>query len=153
MRIKDFIYIFLNHYGEEILSNLANYNSDSFDIKTEKLHFEENKSKINEFLIKYRRSKSSGCNNPKCIEIFGKEFLNRPQEFSAWRGDLDFRRNTPAKSVMMIGEAAGPAISTCINVPYGLSNLHINDKGVMENEKTIEMFEDFKKTRNRTLFG
>ena len=67
MRIKDFINIFLNHYGEEILSNLTNYNSESFKNKIEKLHFEENKTKINAFLIKYQRSKSSGCKNPKCM--------------------------------------------------------------------------------------
>jgi len=79
MRIKDFINIFLNHYGEEILSNLTNYNSESFNNKIEKLHFEENKTKINAFLIKYQRSKSSGCKNnhyfEKYLEISSKNIL------------------------------------------------------------------------------
>ncbi len=47
---------------------------------------------------------------------------------------------------MTIGEAAGPAISTIINIPYGLGNLYINEEGVMENENTLNLFEDLKTT-------
>lgn len=136
----------MNYYGEVILSNLTNYNLQNFDFKSDKLYFEEEKKAINEFIIKYRRSKRNGCQNPKCFKAFGKDFLIRPQEFSAWLGYLDFKDNNPAKSIMMIGEAAGPAISTSINIPYGLGNLYINEEGVMENENTLNLFEDLKTT-------
>lgn len=63
-------------------------------------------------------------------------FMNRPMEFPGFIS-LDFNKKH-VKDIMIIGEAAGPTISTSINFTYGLSNIDISNGGEMLTEKSFQ---------------
>ena len=61
---------------------------------------------------------------------------------------LNFSDRKRAKLIMCVGEAAGPNISTHINLAYGLVNFNLKEDGSWDNEKNIHIFDSLEQSVN-----
>lgn len=143
-RLKNYLGLLNDMYGKNITSNMTEYKNNKLFLK--------NAIELNKAMFAYDRIiKMEGCKgnfedekNSSCLNKYEKkgiDFFNRPMEFPGWLGNLDFNNDNPAKKLMIIGEAAGPANKTHVNISFGLGNLYINDKGNLNNPKTNKLFD------------
>jgi len=116
-----------------------------FDTEKETVKFIKAKVAINKFLIEFKRNKYEGCKRPECIQAFGKDFQERPMEFPGGNVTLNFKGGKRAALIMVVGEAAGPDISTHLNLAYGLVNLHIRNDGRWAEKENNQIFEQLEK--------
>ncbi len=116
-----------------------------FDIEKETVKFIKDKVAINKFLIEFKRNINEGCKRPECIQAFGKGFQERPMEIPGGNVTLNFKGGEIAALIMVVGEAAGPGISTHLNLAYGLVNLHIRNDGRWAEKENNQIFEQLEK--------
>lgn len=140
-RLEEYRNLLNSMYGKNLVSNLITLKNRSLIMR--KPH------ELIKSVLSYDREveESRGCkgkiNNNLCSDIYETNkfnFIDRPMEFPSWREGLNFNNKSPAKKLMIIGEAAGPSIKTHINICFGLSNLFIDEKGNLNNADTDSLF-------------
>ena len=136
-RITKYEKLLREKYGSRVFDALfrVNYENDT-------VSFIKDKIALNKFIIEYKRN-NEGCKNLNCKFFFDKKnllFSERPMEIPGYLKTLNFKDEDRAALIMMIGAAAGPTISTHLNLSYGLLNLNINDDGSWDEEKNKQIF-------------
>lgn len=140
-RLEEYENLLNNMYGKRLVSNLTERKNNSLIMK--KPH------ELIKIILSYNRKveENKGCkgtnDNNLCSDIYETNkinFIDRPMEFPSWHEGLTFNKKTPAKKLMIIGEAAGPTIITHINICFGLSNLYIDEEGDLNNADTDSLF-------------
>jgi len=140
LRIKNYETLLKEIYGSRVIEAFFN-----IDHKNNTISLMKDKVAINNFLIEYKRD-DDGCKNLKCKELFKELFIERPMEIPGSLKPLNFNDEDRSALIMMVGEAAGPAISTHLNLTYGLLNLNINDDGSWDKGKNDQIFSQLGKT-------
>ena len=87
---------------------------------------------------KYRRKKGEGC--VTCQSIYRTpDFLRRILEFPGWIGDLNFTETSPAKEIMIIGEAP-TILKDHINIAFGLGLYPIEKDGNLNTDRLKQIY-------------
>jgi len=139
-RIIKFEALLKRYYSPRLVNLLLH-----FDFEKENVKFIKDKVAINKFLIEFKRNINEGCKRPECIQVFGKGFQERPMEIPGGNVTLNFKGGERAALIMVVGEAAGPGISTHLNLAYGLVNLHIRNDGRWAEKENNQIFEQLEK--------
>ena len=142
-RITKYETLLRQKYGSRVFDALFRVNYENNTLSSIK-----DKIALNKFIIEYKRN-NEGCKNPKCKNLFNKKnllFSERPMEIPGSLKTLNFNDEDRSTLIMMVGEAAGPTISTHLNLSYGLLNLYINDDGSWDKEKNDQIFSQLEKT-------
>jgi len=141
-RITKYEKLLREKYGSRVFDALfrVNYENNT-------LSFIKDKIALNKFIIEYKR-KNEGCKNKNCKSVFNDLFYERPMEIPGSIKPLDFTIGTRARLFMVVGEAAGPDISTNLNLIYGFINLNLNDDGTWNEAKNDNIFSQLKETVN-----
>lgn len=136
-RITKYEKLLREKYGSRVFDALFRV-----DYENNTVSFIKDKIALNKFIIEYKRN-NEGCKNLNCKNFFDKKnllFSERPMEVPGFLKTINFNDEDRTALIMMIGEAAGPTISTHLNLSYGLLNLYINDDGSWNEEKNKQIF-------------
>lgn len=133
-RITKYEKLLREKYGSRVFDALFSVNYEN-----NTLSFIKDKIALNKFLIEYKRN-NEGCKNPKCKNVFNVLFNERPMEIPGCIKPLDFNIGKKSNLIMVVGEAAGPNISTNLNLTYGLINLNLYDDGTWNEAKNDNLF-------------
>lgn len=109
-------------YGESIVKSFTTRNENNFSLKmNDEAHNQKEKKN-------YDRKDGEGCK--LCyVDFRNKEnFFKRILEFPGWIRYLDFSGTTPAKEIMIIGEAP-TRLKDQINIAFGLGYFPIKSNG------------------------
>lgn len=142
LRITKYETLLRQKYGSRVFDALfrVNYKNNTLSLIKDKIA-------LNKFLIEYKRN-TEGCKNPKCKNVFSVLFSERPMEIPGCIKPLDFTIGKRSNLIMVVGEAAGPNISTNLNLTYGLINLNLNDDGTWNEAKNDYLFSKLEENVN-----
>ncbi len=86
----------------------------------------------------YQRKENEGCD--ACESVFrNKDFSKRILEFPGWIGGLNFTGTTPAKEIVIIGEAP-TTLKDQINIAFGLGLYPIERDGKLNTDQVKEIY-------------
>ena len=122
-RLDKYCTLLKHIYGKRIV--------DLFTVKDGNTLMLTMRDELNNQLAKkdYQRKKNEGC--VICKSIFkNPSFSNRILEFPGWIGSLNFIGTTPAKEIMIIGEAP-TTLKDQINIAFGLGLFPIESDGML----------------------
>lgn len=134
-RLDDFCNLLKHIYGERIVKSFTTRNENN---DTLTMNSVANNQKVKK---EYDRMEGEGCTI--CYNDFRNEnFLKRNLEFPGWIGNLNFARTTPAKEIMIIGEAPTTLKSQKdqINIAFGLGLYPINSNGELDFEQLSKTY-------------
>ncbi len=117
-------------YGERIVKSFTTRNENYLKMNDEYNNQIEKKN--------YQRKENEGCT--ACKPIFrNPNFFKRNLEFPGWIENLDFSGTTPAKEIMIIGEAP-TILEDQINIAFGLGFYPIDNSGNLNFDQLEEIY-------------
>ena len=121
-RLEEYCKLLKAIYGKRLL--------EYFTTKDENLQtLTMNNEANNQLKVKgFDRSEGEGCDICKDKFRNKENFYKRNLEFPGWIGNLNFSNNTPAKEIMIIGEAP-PRLKVQVNIAFGLGYFPIDTDG------------------------
>lgn len=157
-RIDEYIKLLRAFYDDKFLFNGVKGNYEGTLSRNGSILKLNKPWRINETIIKYRRAPGEGCTS--CEEIFEDhskiKFYDRLMEFPGFHESLDFEKEH-VKDIMILGEAAGPGISTHVNCTYGLSNTdiieekHADEEGKIDTERIFNLLKEHSSDIGKSL--
>jgi len=133
-RLEKYCSLLEHIYGKSIVELFTMKNENDFTL-TMNNEYDNQISRKN-----YQRKENEGCT--ACKSIFrNKNFSKRLLEFPGWIEDLDFTGNTPAKEIMIIGEAP-TTLKDQINIAFGLGLFPIENDGKLNIDQVKEIYSE-----------
>lgn len=131
-RLEEFYCLLKHIYGKSIVEafTVKNKNESKLTMNNELANLKAKKQ--------YQRKESEGCITCKAI-YRNPNFPKRILEFPGWIGYLDFSGNTPAKEIMIIGEAP-TTLEDQINISFGLGLYSIEDDGKLNFDQLKKIY-------------
>ncbi len=121
-RLEKYCALLGNIYGESIVKSFTTKNDNNYTLT---MNNEENNQKAKK---DYDREDGEGCKICQTDFRNKENFFKRNLEFPGWIEDLKFSGTTPAKEILIIGEAP-PPLEEQINIAFGLGYYPIESDG------------------------